>query len=450
MFKYFIYFFDKLKKFRSIIFFLFGLLNFNYLSITDLTWTNAISISASNPNFLYLNGATNATIIIIDRINVYNTTLMRNLINWDFISYGSLSVSNSVFSNLKLTTGNSLIKSRPIKQLIFKNITLIGITELTNTDTSTVMLSIEALNLDTNLTFEISEMMISNSSSKFLQLSGILNAPSSSKILNICNVQLTNATINYQNNLIEFGNIETQVDFTIIISNILFSNINFVAGGNMLSLQHQTANTMVIQNSVFQNIYGGSVTIESANKQRLDLPTKVWFQNLTANNLNEHLNSFIKVYLGAELNITDSVFSNIFNIQSGSVMYAGDQNSMTIFKNWVFSNNTSVTGGVFNIEYNSLVILDGCSVFNNFAIQSGVIQINSNAHYQFFNSSFYHNYAISSSFGEIFDTSELSVISNCTIYQNYIITNQTLVSEIKNWVNLWFMTKEFGTYIINK
>ena len=297
MFKYFIYFFDKLKKFRSIIFFLFGLLNFNYLSITDLTWTNAISISASNPNFLYLNGATNATIITIDRINVYNTTLMRNL-----------------------------------------------------------------------------------------------------------------------NNLIEFGDIETQADFTIIISNILFSNINFVAGGNMLSLQHQTANTMVIQNSVFQNIYGGSVTIESANKQRLDLPTKVWFQNLTANNLNKHLNSFIKVYLGADLIITDSVFSNIFNIQSGSVMYAGDQNSMTTFKNRVFSNNTSITGGVFNIEYNSLVILDGCSVFNNFAIQSGIIQINSNAHYQFFNSSFYHNYAISSSFDEIFDTSELFVISNWTIY----------------------------------
>ena len=138
------------------------------------------------------------------------------------------------------------------------------------------------MDLNTNNTFEINDISISNSSSKFLQLSGIKNAPSGSKILNINNVQLTNATINFQNNLIEFGDIETQADFTIIISNILFSNINFVAGGNMLSLQHQTANTMVIQNSVFQNIYGGSVTIESANKQRLDLPTKVWFQNLTA------------------------------------------------------------------------------------------------------------------------------------------------------------------------
>ena len=309
-----------------------------------------------------------------------------------------------------------MLQTGPLTQLLINNWTFYNIFESSSSDVNIAIFNIIALDLNTNNTFEINDISISNSSSKFLQLSGIQNAPLSSKILNINNVQLTNATINYQNNLIEFGDIETQADFTIIISNILFSNINFVAGGNMLSLQHQTANTMVIQNSVFQNIYGGSVTIESANKQRLDLPTKVWFQNLTANNLNKHLNSFIKVYLGADLIITDSVFSNIFNIQSGSVMYAGDQNSMTTFKNRVFSNNTSITGGVFNIEYNSLVILDGCSVFNNFAIQSGIIQINSNAHYQFFNSSFYHNYAISSSFDEIFDTSELFVISNWTIY----------------------------------
>ena len=324
------------------------------------------------------------------------------------------------------------------------------ITEASISDTSTSIFNIEALNLDTNLTFEISDVIISNSSSQFFKLNGIQNLPAISKYLNITNVQFSEATISYPSSLIEFGNIETQADFSIIISQIMFDSIYFPIGGNFLSLGHQTSNTMIVQDSVFQNSYGGSIHIESANKQRIDLSTKVTINNMTANNLNGNFNSFLKIYLGGEVNVTNSVFPNIYNFQSGAVMYAGDQNPKTTSKNSVFTNNTSITGGVFDVEYNSLLILDSCSVFNNFAFQSGVVQINSNGYFQFYNSIFHHNYAISSSFGEIFDTSQLSVLNNCTLYQNYIKLYEEIINEVKSWVDLWFLHKEFKTYIKNK
>ena len=416
-----------------------------YLNIVDLTWTNKDPINIKSVNFFLFIGASNST-LLMDGINIFNTTLIRNLFHWELISTGTLLISNSMFNNLKMTTGISLVQTNPIKQLLIKNCTFIGITEASSSDISTSIFNIEALNLNTNLTFEISDVIISNSSSKFLKLNGIQNLPTSSKYLNITNVQFSDSTIPYPSSLIEFGNIETQADFSIIISQIMFDSIYFSIGGNFLSLGHQTSNIMIIQDSVFQNSYGGSIHIESANKQRIDLSTKVTINNMTANNLNGNFNSFLKIYLGGEVNVTNSVFSNIYNFQSGAVMYAGDQNSKTIFKNSVFTNNTSITGGVFDVEYNSLLILDSCSVFNNFAFQSGVVQINSNGYFQFYNSIFHHNYAISSSFGEIFDTSQLSVLNNSTLYQNYIKSYEEIENEVKSWVDLWFLQEIFSSY----
>ena len=123
------------------------------------------------------------------------------------------------------------------------------------------------------------------------------------------------------------------------------------------------------------------ITIESANKQRLDLPTKVVFQNLTANLLNGVYYSFINVLTGGVLEIADSSFSNIFNAQSGAVVYAGYTNSSTKINNSVFVNNTSLKGGVFNIEYNSVVVLNNWSVTNSFAVESAVVQCSNNGYY---------------------------------------------------------------------
>ena len=197
-----------------------------------------------------------------------------------------------------------------------------------------------------------------------------------------------NCIIQFYNDLIVFGDMENQIDLNIIFTNITFSNLIFEQGGNMLYFQQQLKNPVSFQNTLFSNITGGSITIESANKQRLDLPTKVVFQNLTANLLNGVYYSFINVLTGGVLEIADSSFANVFNAQSGAVVYAGYKNSLTTIKNSVFVNNTSLKGGVFNIEYNSVVVLNNWSVTNSFAVESAVVQCSNNGYYQFYNSVF--------------------------------------------------------------
>ena len=279
----------------------------------------------------------------------------------------------------------------------------------------------------------------------------LLNSPLSTKYFNISNILYDSSIIQFYNDLIKFGNMENQIDLNIIFTNITFSNLIFEQGGNMLYFQQQLKNSISFQNIFFSNITGGSITIESANKQRLDLPTKVVFKNLTANLLNGVFYSFINVLTGGVLEIADSSFANIFNAQSGAVVYAGYKNSFTTIKNSVFVNNTSLKGGVFNIEYNSVIVLNNWSVTNSFAVESAVVQCSNNGYYQFYNSVFSNNYALSAAFGEIFDVSTTPLISNCTINNNFIKLQSTVTDEInKKCVDLWFLQKSFSQYLTNR
>jgi hypothetical protein len=71
-------------------------------------------------------------------------------------------------------------------------------------------------------------------------------------------------------------------------------------------------NAIEIHSSNFDNITGGSLSFESSNKNRLDLPTKVRMVNVTADGINSDRNSFIEASTGSELEIIDSKFCNIF------------------------------------------------------------------------------------------------------------------------------------------
>ena len=392
------------------------------------------------------------SILSMSNVHVYGTNLHeRKIMDYALGGNGSFSLTNSLFENLQLSAGNSMFQTGSINGLLIQNWTFTGITGVASSDIANTMIEINGLDLSTSLTFQIKDITITNSSSKFLQLSSINNSPITSQYLNITNFSFINATIQYANDLIYFGDIETQVDLTIIFTNIVFNSISFLRGGNMLNLQHQIKNPVVIQNSQFSNIFGGSINFESSNKVRLDLPTQVKFINLTVNSWNGNYNSFISAYTGAKLDIQNSLFTNIFNIKSGSVLYAGYQTAHVSFTNSVFKNNTSVKGGVFNTEYESLVILNNWTVTYNFAVESGVIQSSNNGYYQFYSSIFHHNFALSSAFGEIFDVSNTPVINNWTIYQNFIKTKSQVLYEINNvWVDLWFLNNVFTTYIVQK
>lgn len=120
-----------------------------------------------------------------------------------------------------------------------------------------------------------------------------------------------------------FTNLFSESDFDIHISNSQFYNLKFMRGGELLRLQHQIKSKMQIYNNVFRNITGGTIHIEAFNKQLITSTTNVLMSNITAENLNEVLESFILMAEGGNLEIRDSKFQNIYSQKVGSVISAG-------------------------------------------------------------------------------------------------------------------------------
>ena len=419
------------------------------LILSNMVWTNTRPLSGSNRPFNLFRPLSHAK-FLINNMHIYSTNLIdRPLINilgiWTFI------VSNSVFENLQMKTGNVIIITGPVDGIEISNITFTNITGVTPTNVVNTLFEITSIDVASKNPYLIESINIYNSSSRLLMLDKVINSPNSTKYLLINNILYTNGIIEYNTNLVILGDLETQVDFIISFTNITFSNLIFGRGGNMLYFQQQIKNSVLFNNILFYNITGGSITIESANLQNLTTPTKVTFTNLTANMLNGNYHSFINILTGGSLEINNSSFANIFNIQSGAVIYAGYTNSTTTIRNSVFTNNTSLKGGVFNIEYNSVIVLDSWVISNSFAVESGVVQSSNNGYYKFYNSIFTYNYALSSAFGEIFDVSTNPLISNWTISNNFIKSKSSILNEInRSWKDLWFLQKSFSQYLTDR
>ena len=370
-----IYFYDIFAQVSQII----QVISYYNFTMDTLIWRNTQpwieSIFPHNSFYPIPNAHLSITNMQISSINLLGRNLMEIGDEW------SITIKNSNFKDLKVVSGGKLISAGATNGFNFSNITFTNITGVNLSDVSYSFIQISSFDLSSTNSYFIENIQIFNWVNNLFMLEKIINQSSSQAYFTVKNVSYQNSTIPYSNNLVYFGNIESQVDFDITFTNITFSNLIFERGGNMLYFQQQLKNPISFQNIFFSNITGGSITIESANKQRLDLPTKVVFQNLTANLLNGVYYSFINVLTGGVLEIADSSFSNIFNAQSGAVVYAGYTNSSTKINNSVFVNNTSLKGGVFNIEYNSVVVLNNWSVTNSFAVESAVVQCSNNGYY---------------------------------------------------------------------
>jgi hypothetical protein len=143
--------------------------------------------------------------------------------------------------------------------------------------------------------------------------------------------------------------------FLVVFNQLVFSNITFSQFGNLLYLQHQANEEAQINNSVFSDIYFAGIAAESFDKNSLDKRTLIRMSNITAHNINGVSGSFIQIFEGVTLTVTDSFFYYIANYVSGSVISAGYQAAVADIFNSEFYNNTSVEGGVFVAESKSVV-----------------------------------------------------------------------------------------------
>jgi hypothetical protein len=114
---------------------------------------------------------------------------------------------------------------------------------------------------------------------------------------------------------------------------------------------------MEINDLSIVNITNGRIYLEAFNLQNSNLSSKMLINNFTTDNVNAEYSSLILINEGAELEIRDSVFKNIYCYEEGAIIFAGYQKSVTSIYDSVFINNTAVQGSLFNIESESVVKL---------------------------------------------------------------------------------------------
>ena len=367
----------------------------------------------------------------------------------DGLTFNSLIIQNCVFKNLIVGTSSNIINTGSFQSLQILNSVFENISSQTSDDYGNIMIEIKSINLTSASDSKISNITIQNSVIGFIDFYTIVGSPNQTINFIISDIYYENWVIQNQLNLISFGSLQTQKDISFKIDNINFSNVTFLKYGNLLSFQQQITNILLLQNSNFQNLVSAFIYIEAANKQNLNITTKVRISNTTFTNINAQYGSLIQVNEGGYLEIDKSSFSAIYWFEEGSVLYAGSQRATVVITNSTFYNNTSLQGGVFNVDSKSVIKIYNWEISYNFGVVSGVIHADNNGYYEMYGSHIHHNYAVSSSVSQIYDVATIPIIDSCTLNDNYILNSTALLSELKgSWNLLWFLNTAFKNYLL--
>ena len=224
----------------------------------------------------------------------------------------SLTITNSAFSNLKVGTSNSILSTGELKSLTISNVTFADIDSESPDDQSNYMISVDTINLDNATDSSIDNITIQNSQTGFIKFDTITGNNTIKKYFSITGITYRDCHIASPRDLIKFGNLESQQDIQFVIDDFIYSNMTFDFQTNLFLFQQQLLNPVVIKNSLLSDIKSGVISVEAANKQALDTETRVKFENTTFINIATNLGSLLLINEGGNVEITDSLFSDIY------------------------------------------------------------------------------------------------------------------------------------------
>ena len=419
------------------------------VDIRNITFNNINGTGSSVYSYIFADvndgGYVNLDEIYIQNSNVALTTgfSVRGVLN-------SLSITNSIFSDLSIGTSTILLNTGEINKLYVSNLTFTNVNDQTADDQDNFMMMVDAIVLQDYSELSINDIVVETSGVGFLKFNSISGSISTQLNFNMTNIEYRNWYLETSKDLILFDNVESQEDFNFTIDGLGFNNMTFLKQSNLLFLKQQLLNQLVFKNSNFEDIESGVISIESANKQTLQYETKIKFENTTFTNIAAKYGSLILINEGGNLEISESTFSDVYSFEKGAVLFAGFQRTTTTVYNSDFSNCTSLQGGVFNLESEGLLRMHDSRISRNFAVISGVFQASDSGYYELFNCTIFENYALSSSVSQVFDVANIPVIDSSIIYDNPVLSINQLEEELTGtWNYLCFIKDDFKQFLIN-
>lgn len=297
--------------------------------------------STQNPLMALQNLPTTNT--MISGIQLVDSWLNNRKVIENLSSLQTLTIQNGVYSNSYQSTDGVLISTGTIGKIIFQNHTFTGMLSTESSDTTSVVLQISSIDLAYAQNSSIQDISISNSTIGFISYGGITGTGSDLK-MDINNFSYFDSTIAVVKSLINTKNLLSDQDYTIIIDNATFTNIEFTTRGYLLDLYHQLPTELIVRNSNFNNLNSALLHIEAGNLQNDALSARVLIENTPFENINSEANSLININEGGILQVRGSTFTQCGTYEEGAIIYAGSQKSTTLFDNCTFTNNYAEFG----------------------------------------------------------------------------------------------------------
>jgi hypothetical protein len=389
-------------------------------------------------------------VVIFDGIYVKNSAIEYKNVVVNNGESNQFVLVNSVFENVTVETGNSLINWGAFRGILLQNISFYNVTSLDFSDDSSSLVKLGTLNLNNDMSSVISNVKIESSSLSFFILNNIEGETTTLKQLQVSNVTILNCDIKSQMNIINIGYIGTSQDFQIVFNFIKFNHIVFQSKGNLFSFNHHTKLPILVTNSEFSQIEKGSIYIEGVSPTANPVMIHVQIINSTFFDINEEYTSLIITLQYAFLQIHNSQFSNVFWFEKGSIIHSDIRFSEITMTNSSFVNNTAIEGGLFDLYFRGRIHATDWTFRNNFALKDTIFHIEMNSFFNLLNCTITENYAIIHPIGELVDTIFPSSISSTTIFNNLALSKSEVIKEFtSSCTYLCFVDKIFKTYVLS-
>ena len=198
----------------------------------------------------------------------------------------------------------------------------------------------------------------------------------------ILNASYINSYNQFYDSIILLEEIGSESSVNITFDNIMFDNITFDFGGDLISFRQQCHESVRLSNIVVSNINYAGITISPIDTLNNSVMPHVIIHNIYVSYTDGMFKSFIKAENGAILNVRNSRFTHVSNIERGAVMHATGKDTLITVDKSMFMNNTSVESAVFLTEHESLITINKCNLNNNLAMSSTIIKAVDEGAYQ--------------------------------------------------------------------
>ena len=278
------------------------------VAITDLRLDNN-TFAALSKEIVRIDGVGGP--VMLTNTTVSNSTFFSSSAVYLENNFAQMIISGFSAENITSDTDSSVLKIDQATILQASDFSFSNIISYNADSSNNYMVSIIAIDLAASFPSVIQDVSVQHSGIGLLQIQVFRNNYTDNNMLTMQNVQISDCESQNIIDLITLTSLSTYDPYAIMFSNFVFENLNFVQGTNLINFRHLLSVPIQMVDSTMRNISGAKITVESFTSELTGLYTELQLNNLTGHSINAEFDSFIELYTGAIVNISESSFSNI-------------------------------------------------------------------------------------------------------------------------------------------